>query len=44
LVSARDKMPFEVTPIYFRLARYTDPASAGVAKSGTPAAAASTPQ
>jgi hypothetical protein len=24
-LNARDKMPFEVTPIYFRLARYTEP-------------------
>jgi hypothetical protein len=44
LLNARDKMPFEVTPIYLRLARYTDPASAGVANGGTPAAAATTPQ
>jgi hypothetical protein len=44
LVNARDKMPFEVTPIYFRLARYTDPGSAGVANGGPPAAAVATPQ
>jgi hypothetical protein len=33
LLNARDKMPFEVTPILFRLTRYTDPALA--ADSGT---------
>jgi hypothetical protein len=27
-LNARDKMPFEVTPIMFRLIRYTDPALA----------------
>jgi len=26
LLNARDKMPFEVTPIFFRLTRYTEPA------------------
>jgi hypothetical protein len=31
LLNARDKMPFEVTPIYLRLTRYTDPMSAGIA-------------
>jgi hypothetical protein len=28
LLNARDKMPFEVTPILFRLTRYADPALA----------------
>jgi len=30
LLNARDKMPFEVTPIFLRLTRYTDPMSARV--------------
>jgi hypothetical protein len=28
LLNARDKMPFEVTPVFFRLTRYTEPAPA----------------
>jgi hypothetical protein len=28
LLNARDKMPFEVTPIFFRLTRYTEPSAA----------------
>jgi Peptidase family M48 len=28
LLNARDKMPFEITPVLFRLTRYRDPASA----------------
>jgi hypothetical protein len=38
LLNARDKMPFEVTPIFFRLTRYTEPAPAP-----TPAAVPPTP-
>jgi hypothetical protein len=37
LLNARDKMPFEVTPIIFRLTRYSDPALA-VNTGATPAA------
>jgi len=33
LLNARDKMPFEVTPIFFRLTRYTEPAQATPATS-----------
>ena len=33
-MNARDKMPFEVTPVFFRLIRYTPP----VAAAPTPAA------
>ena len=46
LLNARDKMPFEVTPIFFRLARYTEPvaapppAAAPASDTGTPPAAA----
>jgi hypothetical protein len=35
-MSARDKMPFEVTPVFFRLTRYAPP----VAPVATPAAGA----
>jgi hypothetical protein len=37
ILNARDKMPFEVTPIYFKLTYYKDPATA--APAGAPAAA-----
>jgi hypothetical protein len=40
LLSARDKMPFEVTPIYYRLQRYQPPVQA--APSSTAAAPANT--
>jgi hypothetical protein len=37
LLTARDKMPFQVTPIYYRLQRYQPPATAStVAPAGTP--------
>jgi hypothetical protein len=36
IMNARDKMPFEVTPVFFRLQRYTPP----VAPAPTPAAGA----
>ncbi len=36
LLSARDKMPFQVTPIYYRLQRFTAPEAGG--PSSTPAA------
>ena len=39
LLSARDKMPFQVTPIYYRLQRYQPPATA----SSTPPATAPVP-
>jgi len=48
LLNARDKMPFEVTPIIFRLTRYTDPALAAstgatpATTGGAPAIAAQT--
>ncbi|WP_114206094.1 M48 family metalloprotease [Acidisarcina polymorpha] len=37
LLNARDKMPFEVTPIFFRLTRYTEPAPAATPATATPA-------
>jgi hypothetical protein len=50
LLNARDKMPFEVTPIFFRLTRYTEPVAAPTPTAGaaatapdTGAAATSTP-
>jgi len=43
LLSARDKMPFEVTPIYYRLQRYEAPAAAAAGSAATaPAATAGT--
>lgn len=48
-LNARDKMPFEVTPVYFRLARYTEPVTAPAAAvapasdTGTAPAPAATP-
>jgi hypothetical protein len=35
LLSARDKMPFQVTPIFFRLTRYQPPAAAAGATNAT---------
>jgi hypothetical protein len=53
LLNARDKMPFEVTPIYYRLNRYTEPvpgtastapaAAPPAADSATPAPATAAP-
>ncbi|HZD48949.1 MAG TPA: hypothetical protein VE178_09405 [Silvibacterium sp.] len=43
LLSASDKMPFQVTPIYYRLQRYEAPAPATTAAT-TPASAAPAPQ
>ncbi|MFT4113597.1 hypothetical protein [Silvibacterium sp.] len=40
LLSARDKMPFEVTPIYYRLMRYTPPAAPAPAPADNGGAAA----
>ena len=44
-MNARDKMPFEVTAIYYKLERYEDAqkAPAGPAPAGTPAPAAPAP-
>ncbi len=43
LLSARDKMPFEVTPIYYRLQRYESPAASAAGSAATaPAATAGT--
>jgi hypothetical protein len=36
LLNARDKMPFQLTPIFFRLTRYTEPASAAVSATTAP--------
>ncbi len=38
LLNARDKMPLELTPVYFRLQRYSDAAPAGPPANATPAA------
>jgi hypothetical protein len=35
MLNAREKMPFQVTPIFFRLNRYTDPAAANSSASAT---------
>jgi hypothetical protein len=43
LVNARDKMPFEVTPIYYKLARYTEPAPVPAAPAQPPPDAAAPP-
>jgi hypothetical protein len=45
LLNARDKMPFEVTPIFFRLTRYTEPSAAPTPATpdATPAPAAAPP-
>ncbi len=42
LLSARDKLPFEITPVYLRLAYWTPPAAPAGAPAGTPGAAAAT--
>jgi hypothetical protein len=48
ILNARDKMPFEVTPIFLRLARYTPPVVPGATPAAAPAvpdtAPAATPQ
>jgi len=33
LLNARDKTPFEVTPVFLKLSRYTQPAPAGASLS-----------
>src|ERR1700744_2645468 len=38
IMNARDKMPFEVTPVFFRLIRYAPPAAAAAAAPATGAA------
>jgi len=44
LLTARDKMPFQVTPIYFRLQRYQPPATASAtAPAGAPGAVGGNP-
>ena len=35
IMNARDKMPFEVTPVFFRLTRYTAPVAPPAAAAGT---------
>jgi hypothetical protein len=40
LLSARDKLPFEITPVYLRLAYWTAPAPPAPAPAAAPAAAA----
>jgi hypothetical protein len=42
-MNARDKMPFEVTPIFYKLARYDVAAAAPAPAAGAPAAAANAP-
>jgi hypothetical protein len=42
LLSARDKMPFEIAPFYFRLQRYEEPAAAPSAERAPSVAAGST--
>jgi hypothetical protein len=39
LLSARDKLPFEITPVYLRLAYWTPPAAPAAAPAGSPAPA-----
>lgn len=36
LLNARDKMPFEVTPVYYKLGRYEQPQNAAGAEAATP--------
>ena len=43
LMNARDKMPFEVTPVYFRLARYTEPAPPTTQPAAAPASGQAEP-
>lgn len=42
LLSARDKLPFEITPVYLRLAYWAPPAAPAAAPAGTPTGAAPT--
>jgi hypothetical protein len=42
LLSARDKLPFEITPVYLRLAYWTPPAAPAGAPAATPAPAPGT--
>jgi hypothetical protein len=42
LLSARDKLPFEITPVYLRLAYWTPPVAPSAAPAGSPAAAPAT--
>jgi hypothetical protein len=42
LLSARDKLPFEITPVYLRLAYWTPPAAPAGAPAATPATAPGT--
>jgi hypothetical protein len=43
IMNARDKMPFEVTPVFFRLTRYAPPAAPAAPAATTGAAAAPPP-
>ncbi len=43
IMNARDKMPFEVTPVFFRLTRYTVPVTAPAAAAATTGAAETVP-
>ena len=43
LLNARDKMPLEITPVYFRLERYQDAAAQGAPAGATPAAGNAVP-
>lgn len=44
LLNARDKMPLEITPLYFKLQRYQEPASPAAPAPGTPAPGTNPPQ
>jgi hypothetical protein len=43
LLSARDKLPFEITPVYLRLAPWQPPAAPAGAPAPTPATGSPTP-
>jgi len=43
LLNARDKMPLEITPVYFRLQRYQEPVATPASTTPPPAAPGSTP-
>ncbi|MGA1981154.1 MAG: hypothetical protein ABSG84_01665 [Acidobacteriaceae bacterium] len=43
IINERDKMPFEVEPVYLKLAYYAPPAAPGAAPAAAPAPAASAP-
>jgi hypothetical protein len=43
IINERDKMPFEVEPVYLKLAYYTAPAAPAATPSAAPAPAASVP-